>query len=1254
MNKFRARRKAKEQQQTETYSDSDAHHGLTFGFGKQKKSTPESKPVIDLATALPSTNDLRTSLIMPNLSARFSMLREQDDPSTKIGKANDDSVLFPKRASRLNLFGHNPLTDIAEVDSISDSVKAPFAQRERKHSLDAEGYDSDCGGSIMNRSRPGEGNNLFGGRQKLYKIPAASLSSNNAFNAYTSQPDSGGMSGRVMYENDVSLSLFQKYRQKGKEDQENQDRRGSLDGAEDNSPRLSETSFSKNRGTTSSTTSVPRRSSTAATSIESQSPILNQSNASVLSSGSPTTTTAPKPGPDRNPTIYRKMYGQALNQPNSVQRIAKDVFENLGRPRAATNDKKANMLLPVNTNSDLNESLSRTKHSPPLSNLRAASPPPSAPLSGNAMLGSPRDLRPVEAAQGEGYGYARPLSPPVSDSEDAVTLANSVQPEDRGKATAMGLFNKPSRDYDEHQFSQRQLQMHQGRISPFPHKATPTPASTPALHDDAASMPGADDTSEEKQADTKDVSARVASLIRRQNEELVALEMQNAASDPEPETTPSEDGVTGNTFLESEDELPSKGNEEETSVPTIETPDDTHPAFRPVEEGFQFPPFGNTSAEAQPADDQRPLSSISQDHSTATPGGNTLDPPSEGQGLSRLIRTHLRHDSDKSSICPPASPPIPSSFTCESPTLGTSNIILPAFEVAKQDEPVDAQFKLAQNARQFLTNATLLKNRSENQAQRLAKEDASHVGQHPESARSWQDEMQSRHHRGASTETQQEREDFNNELAERRRIVQERLRSVAESNSRSGNPVHPTEPNLAKSGNGFSTMLRAKSSRTTVNDDPLIPPVPQDPSSRAMKLLGLAATSPPNASSTIRPQMELWKEEEERMLEDFARRPKLKQNFGSSPTKIFSQAPPQPLSSKMSPHDEAERSRQRVVTPASTGTSARDRSTSDVSGHSRSRNGQYRDDHEKAMAGAGPRARFYGLPNGSNTSIPSRAPADVGEQPERSASAMSGRYRSESRSNTPGYFDSKQLYPLQPSAMSSSTSLSSRPSPRTPYFANSTPPIPESSSRLSHASTTALAQPIDGRSTPSIRDRKRSITKDMISDPTFVSTTYTVTTVDLPPGASLRNGSPQPNQKDPAAPAIPLMHPSRRRGRLGTGPNTTYTLISTLTGRANDGKADLAAPRSAGPSEERHPFSDEGDTRKPAPQKPRQKLRKVSSEGGDMNAKARFQALMTGPSPALPTFPVTRGPSPPTQRGPSPTMHKGPSPPVPRMEGGMF
>ncbi|EON99257.1 hypothetical protein UCRPA7_5237 [Phaeoacremonium minimum UCRPA7] len=163
MNRFRTKKKAKDDSIPSRPSLESEQSSLSFFRRGKKSQEEEQKKEIDLTSALPSSDDFRTSLLMTGLSARFSMLREQDDPNTKIGKASDDSVLFPKRQSRLMDFGYGGgLADIAEVESIRG---APFAR------VDSFASDDIAQGSVMNRSKPIEGNNLFGGRQKIYKIP---------------------------------------------------------------------------------------------------------------------------------------------------------------------------------------------------------------------------------------------------------------------------------------------------------------------------------------------------------------------------------------------------------------------------------------------------------------------------------------------------------------------------------------------------------------------------------------------------------------------------------------------------------------------------------------------------------------------------------------------------------------------------------------------------------------------------------------------------------------------------------------------------------------------------------------------------------------------------------------------------------------------------------------------------------------------------------------------------------------------------
>lgn len=257
--------------------------------------SPAPKQEIDLSTALPTNDDFRTSLLMSGLSARFSMLREQDDPNSMLGKASDDSVLSPRRASRLQIDfrTRGDLSDIEEVASIHGSIRPPFTPSTSEFNRH-DGYDTDDDigyhqkQSMLDRPRQAEGNMLFGGRQKIYKIAP------------------GNSTGRQLYDHDVSQTTFQKHRRAERQQKEALqalDAKGSSQFTFDafSSSRPSEESSSadaqrQSHDTSSSTHSHPSnmtRTSTAATSITSGTPVptsnpLPPHNGSFMRPNSPT------------------------------------------------------------------------------------------------------------------------------------------------------------------------------------------------------------------------------------------------------------------------------------------------------------------------------------------------------------------------------------------------------------------------------------------------------------------------------------------------------------------------------------------------------------------------------------------------------------------------------------------------------------------------------------------------------------------------------------------------------------------------------------------------------------------------------------------------------------------------------------------------------------------------------------------------------------------------------------------------------
>ena len=1256
---FKSRKKVKEGGDAPDTGASPVKQGTIF---RRKKQQPTVEPQIDISAALPSSDDFRTSLLMPNLSARFSMLREQDDPNSKLGKANDDSVLFPKRVSRLNLFAHNPLTDIDETSSMTGAIRPPFLT-ERSNSVSSEaGYGSDTdsvnAGSIMSRSKPGQGNNLFGGRQKLYAIPLGSQSTKTVV--------SSGLGGRQIYENDVKPSAFQKLKEQQKQlvsgngDDDDDDQQQQQASNEDPEPvgSPSTAAFSRNRGTTSSTNSAPsnKRTSTAATSIDSQ-----PSTASQL----PKSNSQTQLDLTRQTTLHRRLYGQALEQNTN----ARDIIEDITRHRAGSNDRAPHPLLQSKSATNLNEKPQRNAPVYTSSFFRSASPPPSATSPADVPMDlGVRDSDASEKTSEHAYGYVPPLSPPISESDGATVFASSLQPTDRGKATAMGLFNKPSKQYDEHQFTQRQMQMHSsaGRNmstrTPPPNKTPPPTGALPSIPIKPASRTPSNASS---------AGSRPPSInTGMHSDSSRSFPTKHEPSLPPLSVSPPVAEYSRGTFLDPIS--PSETSDGDQFAPvggpvrqqmSIE---DIHPAFReptpiassPVPESVSetnvnYGIFGRSSPTDSEPDDL-PTDVQAGDSPTLGPVG----------GMAGLIRTHLRHDSDRS-LLPPSPMLLPQEETQQTKPAGIRAQTQPEsmhsnpfeYDLTRQDTREQAEQKaehqperlneptaamlMSEKARRILGQATALREQNMNKQQRRIGTGAT---QQPDEAseqqpmRTWQEEMELRHVRTESSDTQQDQEDFNNELAERRRRVRENLRSVAESNVRSDSPAPPIpeETRQPKGGNTFS-VLRTKTSRQTMNLRPA------EHSSKAMDMLGLGAATMSSGSGTS-PRAEMWRDEEERMLQDFSKRPG-----------------PRPARSPLLPH--------RTYTPSHSVETASEESLTSGNGtldrhqspaasppeqrstgglnHSQSKfDRRYRDDLEQAMdEGRSSIARDYFPQHQTATAppMPHRPSIDtVHSSYDRSASAASGRYRSDSRVANPAasnYFDSKTLLPVQSGNAPDNMALP-RPSPLsiTPYSANSTPPLSMESSPTVPG---AEMMPLASRSTPQLpiqAPRKRSVTKGMISEPTFLSTTNTIPTYGLSHAGPTSNPVEFPPVSQHAvdreiSPPVPMMNPRRRR--------TTINQQDSPSSSGRQTPVDYPPPpRSANalhihlpPStanipptlgsailphenpDERFMFSDE-DKQRP---KPRQKLRKSSSEGGNLNSRARAERLRAELSPGLPT-----------------------------------
>ncbi|KMU76092.1 hypothetical protein CISG_05350 [Coccidioides immitis RMSCC 3703] len=1114
MNRFRTKKKHREDGDSEALT-LPSFTGKPF---RKKKNQIESKSEIDLSTALPSADDFRTSLLMPNLSARFSMLREQDDPTTKIGKANDDSVLFPRRVSRLNLFQHNPLTDIAEVSSLSGSAR-PSLNLARTSYTSGEATtpsEEDHPNSVLSRPRPVEGNNLFGGRQKVYKIPVKNSSTGDSDSM--ERGSSGSMGGKAIYENDMPMSTFQKIKEKERMERE-------------------------------------------------ESPDLHG--------------------------VAKQLEDEILSQLPGEH----------GTPPPNANDSQA---LPPEHGS-------------------ASSTPIKHNFPGLDRSGT----------KTRRFGEVSPL-------------AAALQPEDRGKATAAGLFNKPSHKYDESQFQQRQVQMFEGRnTSPF---RRPSPScggseverggrsrglSTTSYRSRAESAASAYGGSQDGRPPRSTPSLRRASPPRMGNGTFLAnFSESEAGSDAEAEVCPKSNVVS--------------------SAPKL---DGTHASLRSStassDSAMYSQPSRSYSTQSElKRSESRDLKTINEietaDPSLSLGGGEEVKKsrdsptlgPSETGGLSGLIRMHLRHDSDKSSIFPPPSPGLPpSSFDnhrAHNPSLQAaresshsasihsnpwelddwgkpsqtperSNHSPPRLSQHPDQQPSQQQggfSMMSLRAKQMLDQANALSNQGHSPDPVI--KGTGHRSSGPQA--SWQEELHQGHRRGGSSETQMEREELAHELAERRRRVQEKLKSFVETEgSRSTSPTSGGFRDIgpAKPGNAFA-MMKNKSSRTNGMHDV--------PHPKPLKVLGMESTAHNASAPNLVSKGEPWPDEEERMLRDYGRQPR-----NSSPhigPRHSRPRQPQAQPPFRESQDESRNTfRDGPSAPWRHPRDVRDRSTSDASGRSKSRP-RYREDLDNFGRGvdspqhrsAGEENKPYrGPPSGPSSTRPSaeneRLPSD------RSGSSMGGRLRSNSRPVPPSFPDARIPHPVQ-TGQALGIGSSPRPSPVTPYSANATPPLYETSPpNISMAASNAYG----GGSAPnqnaqwnqSLGAHKRVIDKSQISEPKFVSSTSNVPTVGLPPGASLSNGS--------STPPVPPMNPRRRR------PTATQTILGAFKGSSDRLDGSTMPGSSSKFPEEQSTFSDE-DKRS----RPRQRLRKISSEGGNLNAKARQQAMMAK-SPAMPQVPAQVG-----------------------------
>ena len=1182
---------------------------------------------------------------MPGLSARFSMLRAQDDPTSKIGKASDDSVLFPKRASRLELFNHHGLTDIGESDSLRGSIRPPFAFRTESYSTDG-GYGTDedgfKGGSMMSRAKPGEGNTMFGGRQKIYKIPVNSSSRRHGNEDGRSNPPRG-MGGKFLYESDIAMSQFQKMRLQEREERERvADERPSTRSSkeDDRSTSPPPSHYNRNRETTSSTTSGPSqpRTSTAATSVASQRSLYG---GPANANGSASSMTSANPGPHNLPNSERpmpknkKLYGQGLDQHMHEQQYsAINRLESLHRQRAMDPPFPRN-LHQSRSATNLNGRSQRNGHLHTSNDIRAGSPPPSAtpPRMGEFDLGLNGDgsTSPLEKNE-PGFGRSPPLSPPMSPSTDA-TFVSSLEPNDLGKATASGAFNKPPRQYNEQQYLQRQLQLQQGRETPPLVRSFSSNAPSINEHIDGRSR-------NDSVNSTYSASGSIRRNMENYNPDQSLDTVRENPDQPSHRLNNSSHPAVNTSFFSgfsSSETSPQTDNEPDTDSPITglpyqslsraatklptksETLAPEHNQYQPS----RLVPLPNSITE-ETASETLSQRTITHSHNSSVNKAKpanldadspTLGPITTGNGLSGLVRAHLRNDSGQSSIYPEQSPGLLTKFPNENHShhhresglqqsqtffnpdaMSDDEQATGIEDLPKPDQTEAMPPPLAVTARGFLDQASALKHHDSpkakqtlgnDKAQRILGYEAPRSSQESHPVPSWQEQLKAHHARGGSTETEKERVAFASELAERRRAVQDNLKTFVENEPPSSGPVpRHREPSPAGKPQMPFGILRNKNSKGSLAAKSENP-------TKAMKMLGIA----PGTNLGGRPTAEGFipdeSEQRTRYMNDGQR-------------------------AQMQPRQRSKPPSHRSSPPLSKSSRA-NRSSSDLS--------ERRPDSRKSRSGeTKPPANREPLPIQPNQPLnfANGPPRPVEElmasmsrhqtPNERSQPQGSGRLRSNSRANPSGYFE-KRGPPSAPASVHGQVGLSPRPSPivATPST-HSVPSLRDHPSNYSNSTSPVMISsrnsPTFNRSHPAYR--KGSINKHDISEPRFISCTSSVTTVDLPPEASLQNGMDDVSS-DP--PPVPPFNPRRKR---------TRTLLEHL-GRSEKQELSSAQSPTHDAYQERSTFSaDESD---PKLRTHRHKLRKSSSEGGNLAARARQQAMAT-PSPAVPHFPQNAAPNP--------------------------
>ena len=1056
--------------------------------------------------------------------------------------------------------------------------------------MDGYGTDEDSQASgVMARSRPGEGNNLFGGRQKIYKIPVGASGST----ANLDSPGTGrAMGGKFLYENDVNMSAFQRLREKERErerqlerERENLELFG-VDRTRDraNSPPLS--GYNRNRETSSTTSSAPSigRMSTAATSVASQGA------SSIRGGGSrsreETTPSLPLPNGSigRSGSKTRRLYEHGLDrQLHDHQSSALTRLDQITRQRTLGGTPPPGLyasLSQANSATNLNERYRQAEQ------IHSSSRPASPPLSARAQGLQNFDFGIAHNGSSSpihGYGQL-PLSPPMSEGDDR---SNFSQFPDR-------KVNGPSRQFDEKAYTERQLQLQQVRGLPSPpRRISPPPVDAT---DERESQRSRSESANRRKALQLDGFNLKAAVTNRPN----FLESPNAAAPQKSLLTSrsvSDMSSQGESEAEGERILSEfEGPVKPTTTSTLKRPDDSeHPAYKQ-----ETPPISQQAHAKKPSTgSSKSLGIKSRKGSLPSLSSPSFDKDSPtlgpAAGLSGLVRQHLRNDSESSSYYG-ASSPTNSQFFPDDYKTGARSSRADMQSIYSNMNPWDGD-----------DAASIKSSKTDNVPSLPTYNDP--VPQLPvnfnrsNNHRAQDSDMPARsgnggpaHDRGESGDTIRGNANNRPNIDQERRLIQSTLKQSSEGRNRSGS----RSANSAGAPNSASASpVKPAGYGTGFGKPDMYPPT------KGTRNQGMAHSPGPNYGfqQNTHPKEDYWRDEEEKIKRSVVRGPMI-------PTPQMRRQERRNQAQEQRHRGESTTSKEdlqspRGYSPSTSRASARDRSGSDTS-RSRSRNGGHTNDGSNgSINGYTASPRKY-----SNAQAPSLevTPEATSDRSVPSSGHSSGRTIGKESAN--GYFD-RTLGPIKTSGISSMGN-SARGSPLTPFSANSTPPLDDSPPSTAAAGDIPHRNPHGfQKSGPIPRNRKKSINKSDISEPTLISSTFSSDTVSLPPGASLSNGS--------EAPPLPPINPRRHRR-----PTAMQAVSNALHGGRSEKR--ISPPMTAHgrqASDERSTFSgDEGDS---DPSRYQLRLKKSASEGGNLNAKARQQAMMV-PSPSMPTMGLNGSP----------------------------